>query len=251
MGPAEQAGLVLQPGLVDLLVREVRDDPGALPLLSHALQETWRRREGNTLTVDGYHSTGGIQGAVAQSAEQLYGSVDADERHLLRDLVLRMVSPGIDGEAVRTRVPRRLIASDALHEHLVGMLVDARLVTSDEEILEITHEALARAWPRLRGWLDDDVEGQRIRHHLSGAADAWDTLGRPDSELYRGVRLTRALDWQSRTRSTLTEPEREFLAAAMSVAEAEEQSAAERARAQARMIRRLRVVLSGAVILLV
>ena len=76
-GPAQQAGLVLEPGLVDLLVREVRDDPGALPLLSHALLETWRRREGNTLTVDGYHATGGIHGAVAQSAEQLYGRVDA------------------------------------------------------------------------------------------------------------------------------------------------------------------------------
>jgi WD40 repeat protein/DNA-binding SARP family transcriptional activator len=250
-GPAEQAGLVLQPGLVDLLVREVRDDPGALPLMSHALLETWRRREGNTLTVDGYHASGGIHGAVAQSAEQLYGSVDADDRHLLRDLVLRLVSPGIDGEAVRTRVPRRLIASDAQHEHLVGMLVDARLVTSDEEVLEITHEALARAWPRLRGWLDDDVEGQRIRHHLSGAADAWETLGRPDSELYRGVRLTRALDWQSSTTSALTETEREFLDAAREASSAEERSAAERARAQARLIRRLRTVLGGAAVLLV
>ena len=107
------------------------------------------------------------------------------------------------------------------------MLVDARLVTSDEGVLEITHEALARAWPRLRGWLDDDVEGQRIRHHLSGAADAWDTLGRPDSELYRGVRLARALDWQSRTESTLTATEREFLAASREASEAEERSAAE------------------------
>ena len=112
------------------------------------------------------------------------------------------------------QVPRRLIAFDPHHEQLIGMLVDARLVTSDEGVLEITHEALARAWPRLRGWLDDDVEGQRIRHHLSGAADAWDTLDRPDSELYRGVRLTRALDWQSRTDTTLTAIEREFLDAA-------------------------------------
>lgn len=250
-GPAQQAGLVLQPGLVDLLVREVRDDPGALPLLSHALQETWRRREGSTLTVDGYHASGGIHGAVAQSAEQLYGSVAPDERPLLRDLVLRLVSPGVDGEAVRTQVPRRLIASDTHHEQLIGLLVDARLVTSDEGVLEITHEALARAWPRLRGWLDDDVEGQRIRHHLSGAADAWETLGRPDSELYRGVRLARALDWESRAETTLTAIEREFLDAARAAAEAEEQSAAERARAQARLIRRLRIVLAGAVVLLV
>lgn len=250
-GPAQQAGLILEPGLVDLLVREVRDDPGALPLLSHALVETWRRREGNTLTVDGYQATGGIHGAVAQSAEQLYGQVGPEQRRQLRGLMLRLVSPGVGGEAVRTQVPRRLIASDSQHEQLIAMLVDARLVTSDEGVLEITHEALARAWPRLRGWLDDDVEGQQIRHHLSGAADAWDTLGRPDSELYRGVRLTRALDWQTRTDSALTETEREFLEASSRHAEVKQQSLAERARTQARLIRRLRIVLAGAAVLLV
>jgi len=249
-GPARQAGVLVEPGLVDLLVGEVRADPGALPLLSHALLGTWERREGNTLTVDGYHASGGIRGAVAQSAELLYARVGTEQRHLLRDLVLRLVSPGTDGEAVRTRVPRRLIASDADHEELIELLVEARLVTSDEGVLEITHEALARAWPRLRGWLDDDVEGQRIRHHLSGAADAWDTLGRPDSELYRGVRLTRALEWQGGTDSALTETEHDFLEAARAANAAEEQIVAERARDQARLISRLRFVLTGAVVLL-
>ncbi len=250
-GPARQAGLIVEPGLVDLLVHEVRHDPGALPLLSHALVETWQRREGHTLTVEGYLASGGIRGAVAQSAERLYASIGTAQRSRLRDLVLRLVSPGLDGEAVRTRVPRRLIASGADHEQLIELLVDARLVTSDEGVLEVTHEALARAWPRLRGWLEDDVEGQRIRHHLSGAADAWDTLGRPPSELYRGVRLTRALDWQSRTRSALTDTERAFLTVARAADEAEAHSAAERSRAQSRLIRRLRTVLSVAVILLV
>ena len=90
---------------------------------------------------------------------------------------------------MRSRVPRRLIATDPEHERLVDLLVAARLVTSDEGIVEISHEALATAWPRLRTWLDDDVDGQRILHHLSAAADGWDGLGRPDSELYRGIRL--------------------------------------------------------------
>ena len=78
--PARQAGLLIEPGLVDLLVREVEGEPAALPLLSHALRETWERREGPTLTVAGYHATGGINGAVAQSAEGLYSRVDADRR---------------------------------------------------------------------------------------------------------------------------------------------------------------------------
>ena len=199
VGPARQAGLILEPGLVDVLVSEVRDDPGALPLLSHALLETWKRREGNTLTVDGYRASGGIHGAVAQSAERLYAQVEPELREALRDLVLRLLSPGAEGEPVRTRVPRRLIGTDAAHDRLIELLVAARLVTSDDGVLEITHESLARAWPRLRGWLEDDVDGRRILHHLSSTADAWDTLGRPDSELYRGVRLTRALEW-ARTR---------------------------------------------------
>jgi DNA-binding SARP family transcriptional activator/WD40 repeat protein len=250
-GPARQAGLLLEPGLVDLLVTEVRDDPGALPLLSHALLETWKRREGNTLTVDGYRASGGIHGAVAQSAELLYAQVDPGQRDVLRELVLRLLSPGSEGEPVRTRVPRRLIGSDPEHTRLIEMLVAARLVTSDDGVLEITHESLARAWPRLRGWLEDDVDGRRILHHLSSTADAWDTLGRPDSELYRGVRLTRALDWGNNTGATLTTAERDFLEASRVQAELEEQSAAERARTQARLIRRLRVVLGGAVVLLV
>ena len=250
-GPARQAGLAIEPGLVEVLLREVKDDPGALPLLSHALLETWKRREGNTLTVAGYHASGGIHDAVAQSAERLYARIAAEQRHLLRDLVLRLVSPGSQGEPVRSRVPRRLIANDTEHDRLIELLVGARLVTSDDGVLEITHEALARAWPRLRGWLDDDVEGQRMLHHLSSSADAWDSLGRPDSELYRGIRLARVLDWQRRSQTALTDTEREFLEMSRRAVEAEERTAVERARTQARLIRRLRGVLAGAAILLV
>ena len=100
-GPARQAGLIIEPGLTDLLVREVEDEPGALPLLSHALRETWLRREGRTLTVAGYQASGGIRGAVAQSAETLYGELDPDQRRDLRDLLLRLVFPGTVGEPVR------------------------------------------------------------------------------------------------------------------------------------------------------
>ena len=222
-----------------------------MPLLSHALLETWKRREGNTLTVAGYQASGGIHDAVAQSAERLYARIEVEQRHLLRDLVLRLVSPGSQGEPVRSRVPRRLVANDAEHDQLIELLVGARLVTSDDGVLEITHEALARAWPRLRGWLDDDVEGQRMLHHLSSSADAWDSLGRPDSELYRGIRLARVLDWQRSSQTALTDTEREFLDASRRTAEAEERTAAERARTQARLIRRLRGVLAGAAVLLV
>lgn len=61
-------------------------------------------------------------------------------------------------------------------------LVGARLVSIDGDSVQIAHEALVRVWPRLRGWLDDDVDGQRLLRHLAGAADAWEAMDRPDSE---------------------------------------------------------------------
>jgi energy-coupling factor transporter ATP-binding protein EcfA2 len=206
-GPAHQAGLLLEPGLVELLVQDAEGEPGALPLLSHALRTTWQRREGRTLTVAGYCATGGIRDAVAKSAEELYARVAPDQRPLVRDLLLRLVAPSPDGEAVRSRVPPRIVGTDPAHEELVEVLVAARLVTSDDGVAELAHEALARAWPRLQGWLDDDVEGQRVFRHLAGAADSRDAMGRPESELYRGARLAGALDWRDRARPDLTSVE--------------------------------------------
>ena len=92
--PARQAGLVVEPGLVDLVVREVEGEPGALPLLSHTLRETWLRREGRALTVAGYRASGGVRGAVSQSAERLYAGVPEEERGRLEELMLRLVAPG-------------------------------------------------------------------------------------------------------------------------------------------------------------
>jgi WD40 repeat protein/DNA-binding SARP family transcriptional activator len=251
LGPAHQAGLLLEAGLVELLAREVEGEPGALPLLSHALRTTWQRREGRTLTVAGYRNSGGIRGAVAQSAEQLYEQLSPYQQRLLRDLLLRLVAPGPQGEPVRNRVPRRTVATDPVRERLIEQLVAARLITSDDGVIQLAHEALARAWPRLRDWLDDDIEGQRLLRHLTGTADTWQAMGRPDSELYRGVRLTRAVEWRQLTRSDLNPTEEAFLDASQTLADTERQASEARARLQARINRRLRALLVATAIFLV
>ena len=110
--PAAQAGLRLEAGLVDLLVRDTEGEPGALPLLSHALAETWRRRDGHVLTVDGYRATGGIRGAVARSADRLYDSLPAEQRAMLRGVLLRLVTPSVDGDPVRCRVATATLVGD-------------------------------------------------------------------------------------------------------------------------------------------
>ncbi len=250
-GPARRAGLKLEPGLVDLLVREVEGEPAALPLLSHVLRETWERREGPTLTVAGYLATGGIKHAVAQSAESLYDAMDDTQRSRLRSLLMRLVMPSEDGDPVRARVPRAKVVLDEAQVRLVEQLVDARLVSIDGDTVQIAHEALFRVWPRLRGWLDDDVDGQRLFRHLAGAADAWDAMDRPESELYRGTRLTRTLEWRDRARPDLSDTETAFLEASAALSESELRAAQELVRRERRVNRRLRGALTGVAVLAV
>jgi DNA-binding SARP family transcriptional activator/WD40 repeat protein len=249
-GPADQAGLRLEPGLVDLLVREVEGEPGALPLLSHALRETWERREGPTLTVAAYQQSGGIRESVARSAEEVVRSLAATEQDALRELMLRLVVLNDDGDAVRTHLPRRSLPPMAQGSDLVERLVAARLVAADDDGLEVAHEALVRAWPRLRSWLDDDVEGLRTMRHLSVAAESWTDLGRPESELYRGGRLERAMEWTRRATPALTVTEREFLEASTVLADREERAVEERLRIERRSNQRLRAGLAGIAALL-
>jgi DNA-binding SARP family transcriptional activator/WD40 repeat protein len=250
-GPAHRAGLRLEPGLADLLLREVEGEAGALPLLSHALAETWAQREGAVLTVDGYRATGGIRGAVAQTAEQLWESLTPPQRTSARSLLLRMVALSAEGEPAAARVPLSVAAPDAERARLVELLARCRLVTTDDRSVTVAHEAVVRAWPRLRSWLDDDAAGQRMLRHLSVAAEDWAGRGRPDSELYRGARLVATAEWRERARPELTAVETDFLVASVAFGRAEQAAAHERVRAQARQNRRLRVALVGTVLGLV
>ena len=249
-GPANRAGLRLEPGLVDIMVRDVEGEPAGLPMLSHVLRETWERREGSTLTVEGYRSTGGIQHAVSQSAETLYGAMDEGQRAQLRSLLLRLVIPAEDGQPVRARVSRDKVTADEAHRWIVEQLVEARLLTIDGDTVQIAHEALVRVWPRLRDWLDDDVDGQRLFRHLAAAADAWEGMGRPDSELYRGGRLTRAVEWRDGSSVDLDDTEAAFLQASVALSEAELRASEGRIARERRTNRRLRGALAGVALLL-
>ena len=245
--PAARFGWHVEPGLVDLLLRDLEGEPGALPLLSHALVVTWERREGRTLTVAGYQASGGVRGAVSQTAEELYTRLGNDQQATLRRLMLRLVSSGPEGERLRARVPQQLVSRDPMNAALVDRLIGSRLLTSDEGMVTLAHEALVLAWPRLRGWLEEDEERHRTLQHLAGAAAAWAALGRPDSELYRGVRLARVVELEAE----MAPVEREFIEASAGWEESEAMAANERARTLARANRWLRGLLAGLAALLV
>jgi DNA-binding SARP family transcriptional activator/ABC-type cobalamin/Fe3+-siderophores transport system ATPase subunit len=245
--PAHRAGLRLEPGLSAAMVDEVADQPGGLPLLSCALLESWQRRHGRTLTLAAYHQAGGVRGAVARLAEHAWSGLDTDQQQTARRILLRLAGPG-EGEAVvRRRVPvaEFTAGGDQGAAQVLDMLADQRLLTKSEDSVEVAHEALLREWPRLRGWLEEDVQGRALHRHLIAAAREWDESGRDPGELYRGVRLTGALDWAREHQADLNELERAFLEASRAAAEREVADARRRAEREARTSRRLRGLLAG------
>ena len=269
--PARRAGWEFEPGLVEVLLRDVGAEPGALPLLSHALLETWRRRRGRTLTLAGYTEAGGVRAAIATTAETIYQQLDAEHQRLARRIFLRLTELGEGTQDTRRRAaPAECARRDEdvrVVEHVLQTLADARLITTAEGAIDVAHEALIREWPRLREWLLEDRESLRLHRHLTSAAQAWDRLQRDPGELYRGARLTQVREWAALHADELNPLERTFLqtaedlsgqeevereaqrqrelAAAQQVAETERQRAEEQARA-ARMLRRRAVALLSA-----
>jgi WD40 repeat protein/class 3 adenylate cyclase len=225
--PAAVVGLRLEPGLAEMILDDVAGEPGALPLLSHALLETFERRRGAEMTLSGYAASGGVAGAIAQTADTVFAQFTPAERAIARNIFLRLTELGEEGtQDTRRRVaPGELVrtAEEApLVEAVLKTLADARLITTAEDTVEVAHEALIREWPTLRRWLDEDREGLRVHRHLTETAMEWERLGREPGELYRGARLAAATEWAETHAEALNPLEREFLAASRELAQREE-----------------------------
>lgn len=267
-GPARRKNVSLDSGLVELLIREMAPaggapgasgahDPGALPLLSHALLATWESGRRRTLTVDNYIAAGRIDGAIAKTAEDAYNALSPTQQEAARLLFLRLVRSDEDSGDTRRRVS--LAEMDNVHQgdpsgDLAAALdhfVVARLLTVDDGSVEIAHEALLGAWPRLRGWLGADRTWLQLHQRLNTAARDWLASARDPEALDRGplLQLTRTWVDGGRYDRDLSPVEREFLAESVRAAEAARVQEQRRSRRRTRLIALfvILVVLAGSV----
>jgi WD40 repeat protein len=225
-GPARKAALDIEDGLVELVLRDLAPssgrtlpgaahDPGALPMLSFALLATWARSRGGKLTVASYLDSGGIRGAVASAAENVYNKqLNAAQQDLARQIFIRLVHVADDTADTRRRVPRsELLIGHGDVQPVLDAFIGERLITAETDDVEIAHEALLLAWPRLREWVNSDRVGVRVHRQLTAAAEIWRNSGRDPSALYGGGRLVEVEEWagQARNADNLNKLEREFL----------------------------------------
>ncbi len=203
--PAARAGATFEPGLVSRIVADVADQPSALPVLQYALTRLYDERVSGMLTVAAYEGLGGVAGALAGRAEDLFGASAPAEQAATRRLFGRLVTVGDGVEDTRRRVNRSEAGHDGATGAVTAAVIErygaARLLSFDrdpttrEPTVEVAHEALIRQWPRLRTWLDEDRDTLRVQRHLADAAHAWHQRGRDAAELYRGARLAAAREW--------------------------------------------------------
>ncbi|MEV5595118.1 hypothetical protein [Streptomyces sp. NPDC052496] len=212
--PAVRSGVQVDADLVEAVLAEAAGQPGALPLVGHAMREAWHRRSGETLRLADYRATGGMRGAVAQTAERVYEKAGPRQRDVMRAVFLRLTALGEGTEDTRRRLARRELDGLADPHEIDGVLrklAAARLVVLSEGTVEVAHEAVIRAWPRLRHWLDEDREALRTHRRLTAAAEAWHELGRDAGALYRGAQLAGAQAWARVHGAALNALERDFL----------------------------------------
>ncbi len=215
---AQRSRWELEPGLVDLLLRDVGGEPGALHLLSHALLETWRRRRGRMMTLSGYASSQGVRGAIAETAETVFTDQFTREQQVIaRRIFLRLTELGDESNAVDTRrratYEELILKSEEAEDTLavLNALADARLITASETSVEVAHEALIREWPTLRGWLDENRDELRVHRQLTEASQMWHVSGQQTDLLYRGLRLDQAQAWAAAHPFEMNSLERAFL----------------------------------------
>ncbi|HNE04944.1 MAG TPA: SUMF1/EgtB/PvdO family nonheme iron enzyme [Anaerolineales bacterium] len=212
--PAETNGWDFQPGLADLILQDIGSEPGALPLLSHALLETWKRRQGCTLTLQGYHEAGGVKKAITQTAESVYAHLTSAEQTIARRIFLDLTELGENAQDTRRRVKLENLVQNKEQDAVTKVLktlTDARLVTTEEDSAEVAHEALIREWVTLSKWLDENRESLNLYRHMQKSAREWDRRGKEASELYRGARLKQLQGWVKDHGDSLSPLECEFV----------------------------------------
>ena len=166
--PALRTGCELEAGLVDVLLKDVKDQTGSLPLLEYTLTRLWEQRQSRVLRLADYQALGGLEGALNKRADEIYEGLSSEHKQICQRIFLRLVQPGEGTEDTRRRASLNEFGDDEAINQVVQKLVNVRLITTqkkavdEESFAEVTHEALIRNWSQLKGWIEADRENFAI-----------------------------------------------------------------------------------------
>ncbi|MAT98677.1 MAG: hypothetical protein CL608_16160 [Anaerolineaceae bacterium] len=210
--PASKGQWKIQDGLVEIFLEDVGEEPGRLPLLSHALLETWKRRRMRVMTLTGYQEAGGVKRAIAQTADTTYNNFSSSQQNRVKQIFKRLTAISETHDMYTRRpVSWEELRQDEETQTVIHELSHARLVTVGDYTLEVAHEAVIREWKTLQSWLDEDREGLIIHRRLTIASQTWQEEGNDKGALLRGLRLQETDVWAKSPEAELNDLEWKFL----------------------------------------
>lgn len=212
--PANRVGLTLEPGLVDVILADLRPDTvhAVLPQLAHVLDTMWRDSDRRSLTLESYRRVGGVEGAIRQSAEEALDELTPEQQAVAMSLLLRMVTSSSSHQWTRRVVPvAELHGIAETAPTALSHLIDRRLVTVSQETATLSHEALLAAWPRLREIVKAQQGDLARREALDSAAHEWQDGQRSEDHLLRGTRLAGVEEWVATASEPLTPLQEQYL----------------------------------------
>lgn len=257
--PALDAGIAVEPGLVPRIVEDVQQEPGGLPLLQYAMTELFESRDGDVLTMDAYDRLGGVGGALANRAEELYVGLTPEGRAVAQQMFLRLVTVDDHADDTRRRIRQSEVTGLGFDRSVVHSVLERfgsfRLLSFDRDVVsrtptvELAHEALLSEWARLHGWIEERRGDLVIHRRLQMTAQEWEDSGHDPSYLMRGSRLDQALDLIENTDLSVSQDEKALIEASAAQLELE---TVEREALEAKSARRRKFamgVLAGAAII--
>jgi len=249
--PAQSQGVAFQPGLAERILEDVGQEPGTLPLLEFALTLLWEWTDSGQLRHETYDMLGGVEGALARYAEQVYGDLTGEEQKRMSRVMTQLVQPGAGtGDTRRVATRAEIGEKDwPLAQHLADRrLVVAGANADETECVELAHEVLIQHWERFQGWLNKDRAFRIWQEGMRSNLRQWLTSGEENCALLRGLSLTQAESWLRKKGEALNVTEERFIRSSITARkrrEAERQVQERRQRAAERRSRRLLGVLTG------
>jgi|GEM_PF-2306454 len=224
--PAQLSGVQIESGLTERILEAVEQEPGNLPLLEFALTLLWEKQNNGQLTHSAYEKIGGVEKALAGYAEEVYENLSEADRQQSHRVFIQLVRPGEGTEDTRRLATRVEVGEE--NWDLVTQLASDRLVvtgrdeSAGEETVEVVHEALIRGWERLRQWMEDDRSFRTWQERLRAIRGQWETTGKDEGALLRGVSLAEAEGWLREREEELSPAERDFIEASIASRNQEE-----------------------------
>jgi WD40 repeat protein/uncharacterized caspase-like protein len=261
--PADKVGLKVEPELVEVLLRELDNSVGNLPLLEFVLEQLWQHRINGALTLQAYQQQlGGIQGALERSSQSLYDSLEPELKDCAKWIFLALTQLGEGTEDTRRRVLKSELIVKKYPQELVDrtlqILTQSKLIVLNSEdttppvatskdiaensislplfplthsiTVEVAHEILIRHWSTLKWWLEENREKLRKQRQIEQSTQNWLQSGEQSDFLLQGVRLAEAEDIYIKYTDELSQDVQRYIAACLS----------ERKRLQIREKQRLR-----------